>query len=30
MSRYARYNALWRTSSWELMSRTLQTPAQTP
>jgi hypothetical protein len=23
MSRYARYNALWRTSSWEFMSRTV-------
>jgi hypothetical protein len=23
MSKYARYNALWRTSSWEFMTRTL-------
>ncbi|HEY4176626.1 MAG TPA: hypothetical protein VGM90_07340 [Kofleriaceae bacterium] len=27
-SRYARYNALWRTSSWEYMTRTPATPAQ--
>lgn len=30
MSRYARYNALWRTSSWEFMTRTLQETSQTP
>lgn len=26
MSRYARYNALWRTSSWDFMTRTLPMP----